>query len=59
MIGDGKLDYGLETIAEIFYQAALVEHLWFAADYQFVVNPAYNRDRGPVNVFGARLHVEF
>ena len=59
MIGDGRLNYGLETIAEIFYQAALIEHLWFAADYQFVANPAYNRDRGPVNVLGARLHVEF
>jgi len=59
MIGDGRLNYGVETIAEIFYQAALVEHLWFAANYQFIANPAYNKDRGPVNVFGARLHVEF
>jgi high affinity Mn2+ porin len=59
MIGDGRLNYGLETIAEIFYQAAVIEHLWFAADYQFVANPAYNRDRGPINVLGARLHVEF
>jgi len=59
MIGDGRLDYGLETIAEIFYQAALVDHLWFAADYQFVANPAYNKARGPVNVLGARFHVEF
>jgi hypothetical protein len=23
-------------------------------DYQFIVNPAYNRDRGPVSVIGAR-----
>jgi high affinity Mn2+ porin len=29
------------------------------ADYQFVVNPAYNRDRGPVSIFGLRLHAEF
>jgi high affinity Mn2+ porin len=28
-------------------------------DYQFIVNPAYNRDRGPVSVFGARVHTEF
>ncbi len=59
MIGDGRLNYGHEAIAEVFYQAALVEHLWFAGDYQLIVNPAYNRDRGPVNVLGARLHVEF
>jgi high affinity Mn2+ porin len=29
-------------------------------DYQFVANPAYNRDRdrGPMSVFGGRLHVQ-
>jgi len=25
-------------------------------DYQFVANPAFNRDRGPVSIFGLRLH---
>ena len=25
-------------------------------DYQFIVNPAYNADRGPVNVFAGRFH---
>jgi high affinity Mn2+ porin len=29
------------------------------ADYQFIVNPAYNRDRGPVSVIAARLHTQF
>jgi high affinity Mn2+ porin len=28
-------------------------------DYQFVNNPAYNRQRGPVSVFALRLHAEF
>ena len=28
-------------------------------DYQFIVNPAYNRDRGPVSVIGTRLHAQF
>jgi len=28
-------------------------------DYQFVVDPGYNRDRGPVSVFASRLHAEF
>jgi high affinity Mn2+ porin len=28
------------------------------ADYQLIVNPGYNRDRGPVSVFSARLHWE-
>jgi high affinity Mn2+ porin len=28
-------------------------------DYQFIVNPAYNEDRGPVSVIGTRLHYQF
>jgi high affinity Mn2+ porin len=59
MIGDGRLNYGLETIAEIYYKAALHKFVWLTADYQFVGNPAYNRDRGPVHVFTLRLHTEF
>jgi high affinity Mn2+ porin len=59
MIGDGRLSYGLETIGELYYQALLVAHVWLAASYQFVAHPAYNRDRGPIHVLGARLHVEF
>ncbi len=59
MIGDGRLSYGPETIAELYYQAALIQHLRLALGYQFIARPAYNRDRGPVHVLGARLHAEF
>jgi high affinity Mn2+ porin len=59
MIGDGRLRYGPEKIAELYYKALLHEHVWLTGDYQFVENPAYNRDRGPVHVFGLRLHTEF
>ena len=59
MIGDGRLSYAVETIPELYYQALLVPHLWLAAGYQFVANPAYNADRGPVHVLSARLHAEF
>src|ERR1700730_14238953 len=27
-------------------------------DYQYAVNPAYNRDRGLVNIYALRLHLE-
>jgi high affinity Mn2+ porin len=59
MIGDGKLTYGLEKIAELYYKAALIKDVWVTGNYQFVQNPAYNRDRGPVNIFALRLHTEF
>ena len=57
IIGDGKLNYGHETIIETYYNAKLLKFLWFSFDYQFVKNPAYNKDRGPVHVFGLRAHV--
>ena len=28
-------------------------------DYQFISNPAFNQDRGPISVLSARLHWEF
>jgi high affinity Mn2+ porin len=27
--------------------------------YQFIANPAYNADRGPVNAFAGRFHTTF
>jgi high affinity Mn2+ porin len=60
MIGDGKLPhYTRENIVEVFYQILLFKNLWGTLDYQFVGHPAYNRDRGPVNVFAARVHLEW
>ena len=59
MIGDGKLpNYTRENIAELFYQVKLFSNLYATFDYQFVAHPAYNKDRGPVNMFAARVHVE-
>jgi high affinity Mn2+ porin len=59
LIGDGKLNYASERILEVYYSAALDEHLSLAMNFQRVVDPAYNRDRGPVSIFGVRLHAEF
>jgi high affinity Mn2+ porin len=59
LAGDGALSYGLENALETYYDAQIWKTVHAAVDYQFVVNPAYNRDRGPVSFFGARLHWEF
>jgi high affinity Mn2+ porin len=60
IIGDGKLNYGHEKIAEIYYSYHIkLLGLAISPDYQFIINPAYNKDRGPVNVFGLRAHFEF
>ncbi|MDE2484347.1 MAG: carbohydrate porin [candidate division NC10 bacterium] len=56
LVGDGTLSYGWERLLEVYYDAALWKRLHAALDYQFIVNPAYNRDRGPASVFGMRVH---
>ncbi len=58
--GDGVLPrHGPEELLEGFYSLNLFKALWLAVDYQFLVNPAYNRDRGPEHVFAGRVHAEF
>jgi high affinity Mn2+ porin len=57
LVGDGKLPHpGSETILEAYYRFGLAKDVHLSIDNQVVVNPAYNRDRGPVNVIGLRLH---
>jgi len=59
IIGDGHLNYGLEYISELYYSFMVPKiRIWLTPDYQFIVNPAYNKDRGPVHAFGMRMHVE-
>ena len=58
VLGDGKLNYGIETLAEVFYTLNVwQEKLKLTGVYQFIVNPGYNQDRGPVSVFSLRLHL--
>lgn len=59
IIGDGDLNYSREQILEAYYNAKLFSNIWLTFDYQFVKNPGYNKDRGPVHVFGIRGHIEF
>jgi high affinity Mn2+ porin len=61
ILGDGALNYGIESIAELYYSIKPSANLplWITGDYQFAINPGYNKDRGPVNVFSIRLHAEF
>jgi high affinity Mn2+ porin len=59
LAGDGALNYGWEKVLETYYDAKIWKTIHAALDYQFITDPAFNRDRGPVSVFGARLHWEF
>jgi high affinity Mn2+ porin len=59
LIGDGALNYQPEKILETYYSYSLTSWSSLTFDYQFVDNPAYNADRGPVHIFAGRLHAEF
>lgn len=58
-IGDGALNYRPEDIFEGYYSFNLYKDAWLTADYQRMQNPAFNADRGPINIFALRFHTEF
>lgn len=59
MLGDGKLNYAIESATEFYYAAQLNNNLYLTGGYEFVMNPGYNKDRnGLVNIFSLRLHAE-
>jgi len=59
LIGDGAINYRTERLIETYYAISLTPLATVSFDYQFIANPAYNADRGPVSIFATRLHIEF
>lgn len=59
LLGDGGLSYGRENIVETYYTVHVWRGIYLAPGVQHIVNPGYNRDRGPVTVPSFRAHVEF
>ena len=59
LVGDGLLpNAGREKILETYYSFPVFA--WrMTFDYQFIANPAYNRDRGSVSVIMTRLRTQF
>jgi hypothetical protein len=59
LLGDGHLTYGRENILESYYTLHVWRGIYLAPGIQHIINPGYNRDRGPVTVPTFRAHVEF
>jgi high affinity Mn2+ porin len=59
LAGDGALNYGWEKIIEIYCDFQIWKGIHGTLDIKYIENSAFNRDRGPVTVFGARVHWEF
>ena len=58
VLGDGRLNRRPEIITESYYALQLLSWFTVSVDYQFIDNPGYNRDRGPVSVVSLRGHIE-
>jgi high affinity Mn2+ porin len=62
---DGRLNYAHEQILESYYRIGLnwpeqpALRWQLSPDFQYVRNPGYNRDRGPVHFWALRFHVEY
>ncbi len=56
-------NYSSEKVFEAYYNSQLTTGkagtLWGALDFQHIINPGYNADRGPVDYLGYRFHYEF
>jgi len=60
LIGDGTLPHpGAEQILETYYSFAALPWAHVSLDYQWIKNPGYNTDRGPVSIFAVRVHAQF
>jgi high affinity Mn2+ porin len=57
-LGDGNLNYAPENLLEFYYSMELIKNINVSGAYQFIGNPGYNKDRGPVNIFSIRVHIE-
>jgi hypothetical protein len=58
-VGDGAIQAAGEGSLDMFYNFYLRKPLWLSGDFQHIVNPGFNADRGPVNVFSVKIHGEF
>lgn len=59
LLGDGKLRYGSEVLSELYYRIQLGPYVQVTPDVELVVNPGYNRDRGPAVVSTFRFRASY
>ena len=57
-LGDGALSYHPEIDSEGYYAFTVAKGFVLSVDLQGIINPAFNRDRGPVVLLALRAHVE-
>ena len=56
-LGDGQLNYSPENLTELYYSFQMSKNISLTGTYQHIINPGYNKDRGPVDVLSIRVHL--
>jgi hypothetical protein len=59
LLGDGRLNYAHELIAELYYRVQVGSFLELSPGFQHVWNPGYNQDRGPASVLSLRFNARY
>lgn len=59
MLGEPNMNYGYESIVEIQYVYDLGKEFLISPDFQYIINPGYDKNRGNISVFGIRTHISF
>lgn len=66
LLGDGRLNYAAEHILEAYYRAQWTfspfgaqVRAQLSPDFQYIANPGFNHDRGPVRFYALRAHLEY
>lgn len=57
-LGDGNLNYSPENLTELYYSFQMSKNISLTGTYQHIINPGYNKDRGPVDVLSVRVHLQ-
>ncbi|MGC9143327.1 carbohydrate porin [Hydrogenobaculum sp.] len=56
---DGQFNYGYEEIMEAYYKYQLNNYISISPDAQYIRHPGYDKNRGPLWVYGLRVNAEF
>jgi high affinity Mn2+ porin len=57
MLGDGALRASTENVLDVFYRIAVTSFADLSGELERYWNPGFNLDRGPVTVYGLRVHL--
>jgi len=56
---NGQFNYSYEEIMEAYYKYQLNKYISISPDAQYIRHPGYDKNRGPLWVYGLRVNAQF